>query len=90
MTTDTIKPIPQSAPGTQAAFLRHAKEGFRQRYQWAHDSEKLARFMDSLTTTITTDRNTCMIDTPSIIAAWRAIGGKGKPTYKALRALPVS
>lgn len=28
-----------------------------------------------------------MIDTPSILAAWRTVGGKGKPTLKALRAL---
>ncbi len=54
---------------------------------WAIDSEKLERFMQSASDTIENKTNSWNHDGPSTIVAWREIGGKGKPTLKALRAL---
>jgi hypothetical protein len=53
---------------------------------WAIDLEKLGRFMQSMENTLAGD-STWNHDGPSVVAAWREIGGKGKPTLKALRAL---
>jgi hypothetical protein len=53
---------------------------------WANDAEKLQRFMQSVENTIA-GACTWNHDGPSTVAAWREIGGKGKPTLKALRAL---
>jgi hypothetical protein len=53
---------------------------------WAIDSEKLECFMQSVENTLA-GASTWNHDGPSTIVAWREIGGKGKPTLKALRAL---
>jgi hypothetical protein len=53
---------------------------------WAIDSEKLGRFMQSMENTLA-GASTWNHDGPSTVAAWREMGGKGKPTLKALRAL---
>lgn len=58
------------------------------RFPWAQDADKLQRFMASVETTISTSAATWNHDGEAVTAAWRAIGGKGKPTLKALRALP--
>lgn len=56
-------------------------------YQWAKDEpERLERSMALVEGTMNGDRK-CLIDSPSWLAAWKAIGQKGKPTYKALHAL---
>jgi hypothetical protein len=56
--------------------------------KWAANPERLERFMASVETTLTTNRNTVGIDSDSFRAAYKAIGGKGPLTYKALRSLP--
>ena len=56
------------------------------RYAWAQDADKLARFMASVRATLDGGM-TWNNDGDAALAAWRAIGGKGKPTYKALHAL---
>jgi hypothetical protein len=48
---------------------------------------KLDRFVSRTAETIEGTANLVDIASPSFVQAWRAIGGKGKPTYKGLRAL---
>ena len=73
---------------TEAEFLKTYEAMILAEYPWAQNAEKLARFMDSVRRTITTEAATWNKDSPVVNSAWRAIGGKGNPTYKALRALP--
>jgi hypothetical protein len=54
---------------------------------WALDEAKLHKFMRSVELTITTEAATWNHTTPLVAKAWRALGGKGKPTLKAMRAL---
>ncbi len=73
---------------TQQQFLTAYKAELLQTAHWTTDDEKLARFMRGCEATIS-GRDTCWNhDGPSCLRAWKAIGGKGKPTLKALRALP--
>ena len=55
-------------------------------HPWATDTEKLQRFMDSIQTTIETDKNTVNIS-ESLHKAYNAIGGKGKLTFTKMREL---
>ena len=73
---------------TRAAFLAAYRRGLVAWAPWAQDTGKLDRFMESVAETISTTRKTWIHDGPTTINAWRAIGGKGRPTLKALRALP--
>jgi len=66
-------------------------------YLWAQKPAMLERFMASVWLTITTpgigpqpSGNGPMFDHTSqgFARAWKSIGGKGKPTLKAVRALP--
>lgn len=72
---------------TKAEFLKTYELMIVAEYPWAQDAERLARFMDSVRRTITSEAATWNKDSPVVNRAWRAIGGKGNPTYKALRAL---
>jgi hypothetical protein len=73
----------------KAAFLAALRAELVARNAWAvQNPAKLESFMASTETTLNTDRNTVTIDSDSFKAAWKTIGGKGKPTYKGLRALP--
>jgi hypothetical protein len=78
---------------TKTAFLEAYRAEIIKSYQWAQNEEKLNNFMSNVRQTI------CAVEIfrapatwnnsgEALMAAWRAIGGKGKPTYKALRALP--
>lgn len=73
---------------TKSAFLTTYRAELLARYPWARDVAKLDRFMASVERTITTLAQPWNKDGTATVAAWRAIGGKGEPTYKALRALP--
>lgn len=73
---------------TKSEFLEEYRRNIIARYTWAEDSEKLERFMESAMETITTELTTWDKEGDAVNRAWRAIGKKGKPTYKALRALP--
>jgi len=53
---------------------------------WASNPDKLERFMESCRATIN-GASTWQYDGELCVRAWHAIGGKGKPTLKALRAL---
>lgn len=74
---------------TRTAFLVAYETALIETYAWASDAEKLARFLASAATTINTDATTAnLTDSPAAQSAFRAIGCKGRLTYKALRALP--
>lgn len=72
---------------TKEKFLNEYRANLISTHEWARDPDKLARFMASVENTITTAAATWTHDGAAVVAAWRAIGGKGKPTLKALRAL---
>ena len=71
---------------TKEAFLRAYKEALVLRYAWPSDQAKLDRFMASVEATLN-GANTWAHEGDAVTAAWRAVGGKGNPTKKALRAL---
>ena len=71
---------------TKQAFLA-AYRAALVAYPWAADAARLDKFMASVAATIEGPHATWNHDGDAVTAAWRAIGGKGKPTLKALRAL---
>jgi hypothetical protein len=73
---------------TRTGFLVALRAELLKRYPWAQDAMRLERFMSGVRDTITGVGNNWCKDGDAADAAWKAIGGKGKPTYKALRALP--
>jgi hypothetical protein len=73
--------------GSKRDFLEALRKEIRARYLWAADEVRLSKFMLSAEHTIYGVANTWNKDGDAATAAWRAIGGKGKPTYKALREL---
>lgn len=73
---------------TKNAFYREYQAALEQHYPWAQDRDRLAKFLGSVKTTLETDRDSWDHHGECINKAWHAIGGKGKPTLKALRALP--
>lgn len=72
---------------TKTAFLAAMRAECIARYPWAADTAKLDRFMESVQFTIESKVWSWNHDGAACVAAWAAIGGKGKPTMKALRAL---
>ena len=59
-------------------------------YPWAQaEPDRLERTMGMVEDTLNGSRS-CMIDGASWKAAWKAIGMKGKPTYKGLHSLKQS
>lgn len=73
----------------KSRFLTLYRDELNKRYEWAQDAVKLERFMSSVAATINgTGPGTWNHEGEAVTAAWRAMGGKGKPTKKALRELP--
>lgn len=72
---------------TKTQFLLIYRAKLIAHFPWAQDTAKLDKFMDAVSTTIRTTKATWNHDGDAVTAAWRAIGGKGKPTLKALRSL---
>jgi hypothetical protein len=72
---------------TKTAFLAAYRAKIVANYPWASDSAKLDRFMAAVETTIRTEQKPWSIVGAATTEAWQEIGGAGKPTYKALRAL---
>ena len=76
---------------TKTAFIAALTAALRDTYQWAHDPAKLDRFMQAVRSTLRMHEGSthgwCFSGSCTTVA-WRAIGGKGKPTLKALIALP--
>lgn len=72
---------------SRTAFLSAYRAALVALYPWAADVAKLERFMSACEVTLSTTRATWNHDGDAVTSAWRSIGGKGKPTLKALRAL---
>lgn len=53
------------------------------KYAWARDERKLEMFMQQAAS----DIRSVSLTGPAMLAAFRAAGGKGKPTYKAVDAI---
>lgn len=76
---------------TKTAFIAAFRAELESKgYEWAKDPARVALFMSRVRETLDGPHILVTLDksAPSAVAAWRAIGGKGAPTYKALRALP--
>jgi len=73
---------------TKQAYIDALRSELVARYTWARDPDKLDRFMSSVRVTVAGGIPAWNKDGDAATAAWRAIGGKGKLTYKALHALP--
>lgn len=71
---------------TRAKFLINYEEQLKKRYSWASDREKLENFMQSVIDTLDGQARWSH-EGEAVVSAWHSIGGKGKPTRKALRGL---
>lgn len=74
---------------TKNAFLAAYRKQLLARYPWAQDPAKRARYMASVAGSLLGAENTWHPAGEAVTAAWRDIGGKGKPSFKALRAMPI-
>lgn len=73
---------------TKTAFILAYERQLRARYDWAvTHPDKLVKFMQVVANTIN-GNGTWNFHGEAAEAAWREIGGKGRHTLKALRALP--
>lgn len=72
--------------GTKEEFLTFYGACLIADYPWARDEAKLTKFMASCSATLA-GASTWNHDGDAVRVAWKLIGGKGKPSLKALRAL---
>lgn len=73
---------------TKAAFLAAYREKIVSTYTWGSDPKRLESFMTEVVRTITPGQTGVWShEGPTTTFAWQSIGGKGKPTLKALREL---
>ena len=75
---------------TKKAFMDAYRAALLKRYGggWAANAAQVDRFMQGVANTLMTDYATWNFQGPTTDDAWKAIGGKGKPTLTKLRALP--
>ena len=74
---------------TKTNFIAALRSELIKRYDWTKNEARLNHFMEGVKDTIYSRGDSRWNkDGEASEAAWKAIGGKGKPTYKALRALP--
>ncbi|QSY98536.1 hypothetical protein J2J97_32030 (plasmid) [Rhizobium bangladeshense] len=73
--------------GKKEEFIDAVRPKIVAKYDWAKDAGRLERFLTAIRVTIETDSNQVDVGGASLVEAYREIGGKGKLTYKALRAL---
>ena len=74
---------------TKSGFLLSYARKVIETYDWARDAVKLARFLDSVRRTITTQAATWNHSDSDVARdIWREHGGKGRPALKALRGSP--
>lgn len=71
----------------RADFLAALRERLEVTYDWASDTAKLERFMESVDKTLD-GANTWNHSGKATTKAWRQIGGTKRPTLRDLRALP--
>ena len=72
---------------TRNAYLIAYRSELLARYAWTANADKLNAFLDKARAGLEGE-GTWSHTGDASTAAWRAIGGKGKPSLKALRALP--
>lgn len=72
---------------TREKFITALRAELLAHYAWTADRDKLDRFMDSVRATLRGDSSWCA-DGAAARTAWRVIGGRGRVSLKALRALP--
>jgi hypothetical protein len=72
------------SPNTQK-YIEALRPELLSRYPWAQDAGRLTRFLDSVARTCAGERSAA-IDGEAMRAAWKAVGGTGRLTYKALHA----
>ena len=74
---------------TRQDFLREYRQALLRDYcdGWAALPGRLDRFMQSVADTLA-GGNSWLAEGDSLRAAWLMLGGTGRPTLKALRALP--
>jgi hypothetical protein len=68
-------------------FILKYRATLKATYDWAKDQDKLDRFMTSVELTLYTSNATWNYDGEVVKSVWKSLGGKGKPTLKALRAM---
>jgi len=73
---------------TKTELLAAYRADLLERYAWAVNINNLDRMVSSAERTIRTTAATWHHNGISMSAAWRRLGGKGRPTLKAMRALP--
>lgn len=74
---------------TKDTFLIEYRAVLLSTFGWANDRDKLNRFMESVAITLNVGGpQTWDHHGEAVARAWRNIGAKGKPTLKAMRALP--
>ena len=73
---------------TKTSFLHKYEQAIISTHPWASDDTKRAKFMEAVRMTLTTDKCPWQHQTALVTSVWKSLGGKGKPTLKALRALP--
>lgn len=74
---------------TRSQFLAMYREILPVEYPWARDPARLDRFMESVARTINTQAATWNHDSGVARKAFKAIGGTGPYSRKALRELPL-
>ena len=72
---------------SKAAFLSTYRAELLARYAWTIDASKLEQFMANLSDGLDGKHELWSHEGEAVTVTWKAIGGKGKPTRKALRAL---
>jgi hypothetical protein len=73
---------------TRSEFIKFYRVYVCMTYDWTNDAHRFEGFMAKVNETLTTDRTTWKWNDNGAKVAWKAIGGKGKLTLKALRAMP--
>ena len=73
---------------TYAKFIAAYRAYAVAHYAWTADTAKLEEFMAAVTETLAAGKCTWAWDGPGTKEVWKAIGCKGRPTLKGLRALP--
>ena len=74
---------------TREAFLVEYRKRLIAGFQgWTSVPGKLERFMDAVRETLEGPRSPWSFDGPVTVDTWRALGLPGRPSLKALRALP--
>lgn len=69
-------------------FLAAYRQELIESYAWARDPEKLSRFMQSVEASVRSKSKSWNKDGDAVTRAWKAIGGKGRLTWKMLESLP--